>query len=144
MEVSPVNAKRLTVLALTLILVAGCSGGKYAEEKTLLTTVTKAMETFNGAIGSAGVPEDVAKALGSFTGAIEKVLPKMKELNTAHPEWEDNPPKELKDTFAKFEAATGAFKSETMPKVMQFARDNMDNAELQDALKKFGSIASEM
>ena len=81
MEVSPMNTKRILVLALTLILVAGCSGGKYTEEKTLLTTVTKAMDSFNAAIGSAGAPEDVTKALGSLTGAIEKVLPKMKEID---------------------------------------------------------------
>ena len=138
------KAKRILVLALALILVAGCGAGKFAEEKTLLTTVTKAMESFNSAIGSAGVPEDVAKALGSFTGAIEKVVPKMKALTDAHPEWEDNPPKELKGQFEKFEAATSAFKSEAMPKVMQFAKDNMDNVDLQSALKKFSGIASQM
>jgi len=138
------NAKRILVLVLALILVAGCGAGKYAEEKTLLTTVTKAMESFNAAIGSAGVPEDVAKALGSFSGAIEKVLPKMQELTKAHPEWEDNPPEELKSQFENFEAATSTFRAETMPKVMKFAQDNMDNVDLQNALKKFSNIASQM
>jgi hypothetical protein len=138
------NAKRFSALALVLVLVAGCGAGKFAEEKTLLTTVTKAMEAFNGAIGSAGVPEDVAKALGSLTGALETVLPKMKELNTAHPDWEDNPPEALKSTFDKFEAASNAFKTESLPKVMKFAQENADNVDLQAALKKFSSIASQM
>lgn len=138
------NAKRFSILALTLVLVAGCGAGEFAEEKTLLTTVTKAMESFNSAIGSAGVSEDVAKALGTFSGALEKVLPKMTELNTAHPEWEDDPPEALKGTFEKLEAATSTLKAETMPKVMQFAKDNMDNADLQNAVKKFSEIASQM
>lgn len=137
-------ANRILVLALALILVAGCSGGKFAEEKTLLTTVTKAMESFNAAIGSAGAPEEVTKALGSLTGALETVAPKMKELTEAHPEWEDNPPKELKAEFEKFEAATNAFKSETMPKVMQFAKDNVSNVDLHNALKKFSGVAAQL
>jgi hypothetical protein len=138
------KTKRILVLALALILLAGCGGSKFAEEKTLLTTVTKAMEAFNGAIGSAGVPEDVTKALGSFTGTLEKVLPKMQEMTKAHPDWEDNPPKELKGQFEKFEAATSAFKAETMPKVMQYAKDNISNVELHEALKKFSGLASQM
>ena len=137
-------AKRILVLALAVILVAGCSGSKFAEEKTVLTTVTKAMESFNAAIGSAGAPEEVTKALGSLTGTLEKVLPKMQELTAAHPEWEDNPPEELKGEFDKFEAASNAFKSETMPKVMQYAKDNVSNVDLHEALKKFSGIASQM
>jgi hypothetical protein len=138
------NTKRFSVLALTLILVAGCGGGEFAEEKTLLGTVTKAMETFNAAIGSAGVPEDVTKALGSFTGVLETALPKIKELNAAHPEWENDPPEALKGTMEKYNAASSAFQNETLPKIMQFARDNMDNAELQSALQKFSQLASQM
>lgn len=138
------NAKRFSVLALTLILLVGCGGGEFAEEKTLLNTVAKAMETFNAAIGSAGVPEDVTTALGSLTGVLETALPKIKELNTAHPEWEENPPEALKGTMEKFNAASSAFQNETLPKVMEFARDNMDNAELQSALQKFSQVASQM
>lgn len=138
------NTKRIWVLALALILVAGCGGGKFAEEKTLLSTVTKAMDSFNAAIGSAGAPEDVTKALGSLTGALETVLPKMKEITSAHPEWENDPPEELKGEFEKFEAATNAFRADAMPKVMQYAKDNISNVELHTALKKFSSIASQL
>lgn len=138
------KSRRILVSALVLILLAGCGGGKFAEEKTVLTTVTKAMESFNSAIGSSAVPEDIAKAVGSFTGALEKVLPKMQEMNAAHPEWETNPPKELKGTFDKFKAVTETFKGETMPKVMKAAQENADNVDLQTALKKFGSIVSQM
>jgi len=138
------KTKRLIMLALVLVLAAGCGGGQFAEEKTLLTTVTKAMESFNNAIGSAGATDEVTKALGTFTDALETVLPKMQELNSAHPDWETNPPEELKETFDKYNVATGTFQTETMPKVMKFAQENAGNAEFQSALKKFGDIASKM
>ena len=89
------KSRRILVSALVLVLLAGCSGSKFAEEKTVLTTVTKAMETLNSAIGSSAVPEDIAKAVDSFTGALETVLPKMQEMNAAHPDWETSPPEEL-------------------------------------------------
>ena len=137
-------SKRILVSALVLILFAGCGGSEFAQEKTVMTTATKAMETFNSAIGSSALPEDITKAVGSFSGALEKVLPKMKEMNAAHPDWETNPPEELKGTFDKFKAATDTFKGETMPKVMKAAQENADNVDLQTALKKFGSIVSQM
>ncbi len=39
---------------------------------------------------------------------------------------------------------TETFKGETMPKVMKAAQENADNVDLQTALKKFGSIVSQM
>lgn len=138
------NAKRILLLALTMILIVGCSGGQYAQEKTVLTTVTKAMESFNSAIESAGKPEDVTKALVSFSSALETATPKIRELAKAHPDWDKNPPEELKGEFEKFEAATMAFRSGAMAKVMEFSRDNMGDKDLQDAMKEFSSIASQL
>jgi hypothetical protein len=139
-----VNSKRIVVSALVLLLLAGCGGGKYAEEKTLLTTVTKAMETFTSSIGSADTPEAVAGIITTFTGQIEKVIPKMKELTDAHPEWENNPPKELKAEFEKFKSASSQFQSVALPKAMQFAREHADNTVLQGAIEKFSNLMSQM
>ena len=113
------NTKRIWVLALALILVAGCSGGKFAEEKTLLTTVTKAMDSFN--CGHRIRRRARGRDQGSgFVYRRPRNRPAQDEGNdSAHPEWENNPPEELKGTFEKFDAATNAFRAETMPKVMQ-------------------------
>lgn len=138
------NTKRVVFFALIVLLLVGCGGAKYAEEKTLLTTVTKAMESFSSSMTSAGTPQDVAKIIGTFTGQIETVLPKMKELSDTHPEWEDNPPKELESAFEKFESAQTKFKDETMPKVMQFAQQNAESPELQAALQKFSGLMSQL
>ncbi len=136
--------KRIAISAVILLLLAGCGGGKYAEEKTMLTTVTATMETFTAAMASAGTPEDVASIIMSFTGKIENVLPKMKELTQAHPDWENNPPAELKTEFEKFKKATAKFQEEAVPKVMQFARNHADNPTLQSAIEKFGSLMSQL
>lgn len=138
------NTKRVVLFALILLLLAGCGGAKYAQEKTLLATVTKAMDAFSSSMATVESPQDVAKIIGTFTGQIEKVLPKMKELTDTHPEWEDNPPKELEKDFAKFKSASTKFKDEAMPKVMQFAQQHADNPELQTALQKFSGLMSQL
>jgi hypothetical protein len=95
-------------------------------------------------MGSADTPEAVAGLITTFTGQIEKVMPKMKELTDAHPEWEDNPPKELKAELDKFKSVSSQFQSVAIPKAMQFAREHADNPALQGALEKFSSLMSQM
>lgn len=136
--------KSTVVCVLTLFLLVGCGGAKYVEEKTVLTSVTKAMETFTSSIVSAETPEAVAGLIGSFAGQIEKVAPKMKAMTEAHPEWEDNPPKELKAEFDKFKSASSEFQSVALPKAMQFAQQYADNPALQSALEKFSSVMSQL
>ena len=138
------KVKRMVFAVLICLFLAGCGGAKYVEEKTLLTTVTTAMETFTSAISSAGAPAEITQAIGAFTGKIEEVLPKMKEMSDAHPDWKDNPPQELQGVIDKFKAATENFKSQAMPKIVQVAQENADNLELQDSLKKFGDLMSQL
>jgi hypothetical protein len=137
------SVKTYRILAVTLIalLLIGCSGAKYAEEKTLLTAVTKAMETLTASVNEAGDPSALTSAISAFSGQIEKLVPQMKQLSTDHPDWETNPPSELKDTLDKFNSASAGMKG-IMPKVMQMAGQHADNAQLQDALKKFQSVVA--
>ena len=51
---------------------------------------------------------------------------------------------ELQEKHAEDGVTIIGVSNETLPKVMQFARDNMDNAELQAALQKFSQMASQM
>lgn len=138
------NTKRIAVAALIIMLLAGCSGGKYVKEKTLLTTVTRAMESFTSSMATADTPEAVAGYLTTFTGQLEEVLPKMKELTTTHPKWENNPPRELQAELDKFKSASSEFQSVAVPKAMQFARDHADNPALQSALEKFSNLISQL
>ena len=75
------NMKRVLIPLMLVFLVAGCGGEKYLEEKTVLTAATKAMEAFASSMESADSPQVVAQALGTFSGAIENVLPGMKKMS---------------------------------------------------------------
>ena len=132
---------QILAIGLIVMLLAGCGAAKFAEEKTLLTAVTKAMETFTSAINAADAPPAIASALGAFTGQIEELVPAMKKLTEEHPEWETDPPDELKDTMEKFKSAATGLQG-TMPKLMQMANEHADNEELQGALRKFQEVMS--
>ncbi len=138
--------QKMMMLAIfsALLILAGCSGGaKYAKEQTVLDGLAKAMETLTSSVNSADTPDLLTKALGSFSGTMEKFLPQMKSLTTDHPEWTANPPDELKETFDKFNAAKAGFQN-VMPKIMSMAKDNLDNADLQGAVNKFTSLMKDM
>ena len=132
---------RILAVALLAVLLVGCGGAKYVEEKTLLTTVTAAMEALTSAIDKADAPPAVAAALTAFTDKVESLLPAMKKLNTDHPEWETDPPQELEAALEKFSTASLGFQT-VMPKLMQMAGDNADDPQLQEALGKFQSLVS--
>ena len=129
---------RILAVVLAAMLLFGCSG-KYRQEKSLLTAVTKAMETLTAAINSAGAPPELTSAITAFTDQIEKLAPSMKRISSEHPEWGTNPPPELKDTMDKFKSASSGLQG-AMPKVMQMASQYADDAELQSALEKFQSV----
>jgi hypothetical protein len=130
---------RILTVVLVALLLIGCGAAKYQKEKTLLTTMTKAMEALTAAISSADNPAKITSAISAFTGKIETLVPDMKKVSDEHPEWETDPPPELKDTMEKFASASSGL-HEVMPKLMQMANQHADNAELQDALKKFQSV----
>lgn len=133
----------ILVLLSALLIVAGCGGAKYAKEQTVLEGMAKAMETFTSAVNSADTPALVTKALGSFTGSLEKFLPQMKTLGTDHPDWETNPPEELKGTFEKFNSAKAGFQN-VMPKLTSMAQENLGDADLQGAMNKFISLVKDL
>lgn len=131
------KANWILVIVLATILLFGCSA-KYQQEKTLLSTVTAAMETLTAAINNAGAPQEITSAIGAFSDQIEKLAPAMKKLGDAHPDWKTNPPSNLKDTFDKFNSASSDLQG-VMPKLVQMASQYADDAELQSALSKFQS-----
>jgi len=133
-----VRTYRILAVALVAILLFGCSG-KYQQEKTLLTAVTKAMETLTAAVNQAGAPQELTSAVNAFSDQIEKLAPAMKKLSDEHPDWETNPPSQLKDTMEKLKSASGGLQG-AMSKVMQMASQYPDDTELQGALNRFQSV----
>jgi hypothetical protein len=138
------NRLRLTIMILVaLLIVAGCGGSKFAKEKTVLDTMASAMETFTSTVNSADTPAGITQALGSFSGVVEKLVPQMKSLTADHPDWEKNPPEELKETFDKFNNAKTGFQN-AMPKVTAMAKDNLGDADLQNAVNKFIGLVKDL
>lgn len=133
----------MVVAALVLVLLAGCGGAKYTEEKAALSAATSAMETFSSAIQRADSPLMVAQALSAFNTSVENVLPAMKKMTTEHADWGNSPPEALKETYTQFESAKNQFQS-AMPKVMEIAGQNADNEALQGAITKFRELASQL
>ena len=137
------KTRLLTVICLAAVALAACGGAKFAEEKTLLTTLTGAMETFTKTMESADTPEIVTQALGKLTGSLDKVMPAMKKLTAANPDWETKPPKELEDVMSKFKSASSGLQG-VMPKLMSMAQEHGDNADLQNAVQKFTGLMSQL
>ncbi len=135
------KTRRILTVALVAVLLAGCGGANHVEEKTLLTTVTAAMEALTSAIDEADAPPAVAAALIAFTDEVEPLVPAMKKLNEEHPEWETDPPRELEVTLAKFNDASQGFQT-VMPKLMRMAGDNPADPRLQEALNRFQELVS--
>lgn len=137
------KTKLMAAVCLAALVVAGCGGAKYAEEKTLMTTLTKAMEAFTGAMNSAETPDAVAGALAALTGQLEKVMPKMQEFQQEHPDWDTNPPEGMEDAVAGFKSASEGLKG-AMPKVMGMMQQHADNPVLKDAVEKFTSLMDKL
>jgi len=142
-EEGNMKTKLMAAVLLAAIVVAGCGGAKNVEEKTLLTTLTKAMEAFTSTMNSADTPDAVAGALGLLTGQIEKVMPKMKEFAQKHPDWDTNPPKGMEETVSKFKAASEGLQG-AMPKIMAMMQQHQDNPMLKGAVEKFTALMNQM
>lgn len=137
------RTKLMAAVCLAALFVAGCGGAKFAEEKTLMTTVTKAMEAFTAAMNSAETPDAAAGALGVLTGQLEKVLPAMTKFQQEHPDWDTDPPEGMADTIAKFQTASEGLQS-ALPKVMGMMQQNADNPVLKDAVEKFTALMDKL
>jgi hypothetical protein len=137
------RTRLISAVTLLALLAVGCGGTQFTAEKTVLTTVTKAIETFTAGVNDADSPTALASVLKTFSASVEKVLPAMNKLTGEHPEWENNPPDALKDTMAGFKKASEGLQG-AMPKVMQMASQYADNQQLKDAIDKFKSVVSQL
>lgn len=130
-------------MVMLLAIVGGCGGGEFAKERTVLETVTKALDTLAGAVEGVDSPEGLAGVLDTFSGQMEKILPEMKQLTADHPEWVNSPPEELAETFDNFKAAGDKFQG-AMPKMMAIIGEHGENPVLKSALEKFQGIMAQL
>ena len=126
-------------MALFIIGMIACGGGKYADAKKVIAESNEALEDFLGKMDTADNAEDVATALTAFTDEMEKIAPKMKNLAEKYPEFKegDDVPEELGEEGKKMRELWGKFGT-VMMKIQQYAND----PEVQKAQEKLQSIMS--
>jgi len=135
------TTKWMIVLCVAVFIfgVIACGGGKYADAKKAVSESNEALEDFLGKMDTADNAKDVAAALTGFTTEMEKIAPKMKELEEKYPEFKDSQsiPEELGEEGKKMTELWGKFGS-VMMKIQQYA----DDPEVQKAQEKLQNIMS--
>ncbi len=137
--------RRMMMLAAAvalLIVAAGC-GGEFAQEKTVLKTLTSAMEKLNErsptptSRGTGQGPRRLLRRHGEGRSQDEGIRRSSSRVGQGTPE-------AMKDVMDKFEEAQEGFMSKSMPKIMQSASEHSDNEALQKALEKMMNIGDLM
>ena len=128
------------VLAVGLVGLFACKGGKYSDAKDVLNKSIKTMESFTAAMDKAGDPKAVVKAINEFSGDMADLKPKMLALDKKYPELKDqaNPPKELKPLIDKMQEVSGKLMG-AMMKLYQYQQD----PDVQKASEAMNKIMSE-
>jgi hypothetical protein len=132
----------LTALTFVIGFVAcGGGGGKYGDAKQAMGDMLNSMEKLAADLDKAEDAKAVASALNTFTGAMEKLKPKIQELEKKYPELNDeaNLPPELAEYQTKL-AEIGPKFGSAMMKIMQFA----DDPDVKEANEKFEKIMSDI
>ncbi len=108
----------------SLFLLNGCGGKKYADAKEFNEEVIKVMDEYVAQIDSSENASDVAKAMNSLSDKMEALAPRMKKLAEKYPELEDtaNPPEELKELQEEAQAV-GQKMAGSMMKIMPYMSD---------------------
>jgi predicted nuclease with TOPRIM domain len=134
----------LTALTFVVGFVAcggGGGGGKYADAKKAMGDMFDHMEKLATDLDKAEDAKAVAAALNTFNDAMEKLKPKIQELEKKYPELQDeaNLPEELAEYSKKMEEMGPKFAT-AMMKIMQFA----DDPDVKAANEKFEKVFSDI
>lgn len=131
----------LSVLA--LFVVTGCNKAeKYADVKSAMNDIIKLQENYIGSLEKAKDSKEFIAAVKTFGEGMEKLMPKMKELDKKYPEMKNQkePPAELKPLVEKVEAVSKKM-MEVQPAIMT---KYMKDKTVQDALKEFAEKMQKM
>lgn len=155
-------SKKITTITIaTLILLTFVSGGLWAQQKSpqqgdgqeekseyaaemkTLAVMVKSMIDFSHRVEEAATAENITTACTRLTHNLELVGPKMRELTETHPEWDSNPPEEVREPMSRYLDALVVY-SKALQKVLTFVQNNPDNKELQKAYKNLQNAIADM
>jgi CRISPR/Cas system-associated protein Cas5 (RAMP superfamily) len=96
--------KRILIPLLPLILMlTGCQeGSKYREEKQVIENYNSIINRFSEKMENSHATEEMLNCTYEFIQQIRPLIPKIRGLKKSHPEWEHEPPKELKEPLDEY------------------------------------------
>ena len=109
--------KKFLLLATAMVFVLGfvaCGGGgdKTADTKAVMEEYVNLFDSLATSLDGAGSASEVASAMDSFTEGMDKLVPKMKELQEKYPDMLG----EGKEPPAEFKPLMDKLQNEIMPK----------------------------
>jgi cytochrome c556 len=104
----------------------------YRSEMETLALMVKTMIDFSSRVNSAENDEDIITACNRLAHNLELLGPKMRKLTEEHPDWDSNPPDEVREPMSRYIDAHNVF-SQAVQQVAAYVRQNPDNSELQEA-----------
>jgi hypothetical protein len=116
---------------------------EYAAEMETLAVMVKSMMDFSKRVEEAASADDIINACTRLTHNLELAGPKMRELTKAHPDWDSNPPEEVREPMSRYLDALVVY-SEALQKVVTYVQDHPDNGELQKAYEELQSAIAAM
>jgi len=128
----------LTV-ALFLLGLTACGGGKYGDVKDVMTKFADAQNNFAASCENISSADEAVAALNNFATAMEGIVPKMAAMAEKYPELKDkdNQPEELKPLMGQIEES-----SKKMSTAMQKLAPYQQDPKVQAAqMKLFGAMA---
>ena len=129
--------KTLIFMFLFTLLLSAC-GGEFSAEKRVISKSISLMDRLSASMGS-GDAEKLAASLDAFEKDFSPLLPDLKAVISAHPDWDENPPKGMKplmDAFMKSHNALSA-KLQDHARALPFSQDS---AELRRSLSKCSAL----
>jgi hypothetical protein len=125
-----------TAIFIAGFVACGGGGGKYGEVTKIMEKSAKIMDNFVSKVEKADSGPEVAAAINSFADEMEKMKPRMKELEQRYPELKDqsNPPAELAPIMKKSQDMWQRMGA-AMMKIAQYGNDP-DVKKAQDRLQR--------
>jgi hypothetical protein len=134
--------RRLLVVAIAALFVAGCGGSKYSDVKDVMNTQMDIMEKFASSVDKASNGQEIADAINEYTGEMETHIKDIKALSEKYPELKDNkePPAELKEMNEKMQETSKKFAGAIVKISMKYRGDPA----VAKALKEMGNVLQGM
>jgi hypothetical protein len=131
------------ILMIILLLIGGCRPSKksdqtrqssldnvFAYEKRILLDMIDMLERYRGNIMNLETPEEITAANWELVEKLERLKPEITEITTKHPDWENNPPPELKPIIQKYINANRDFQTMSIKILKNFVKEHPDDEEL--------------